>query len=60
MSWNIGDKRNLFFRPKSKLGLHDVRITTPKTSIKQFTLTVVARQQMPDLKKTGPSKKYLA
>ena len=48
MSWNIGDNRNLFLKSKPKLGLYHVVLTTPKTSPKNFTLTVVEMQQLPD------------
>ena len=44
MSWNIGDKRNLFLKLKSKLGLYHVVLTTPKTFPKKLTLTVVETQ----------------
>ena len=60
MSWNIGDNRNLFLKLKSKLGLHHVVLTTPKTSPEKVTLTVVKMQQLPDIEKTVPKKKYLA
>ena len=49
MSWNIGDKRDLFLKLKSKLGLCHVVLTTPKTSPEKLTLTVVEMQQMPDI-----------
>ena len=52
MSWNIGDNRNLFLKLKSKLGLYHVVLTTPKTSPEKLTLTVVERQQLPDVEKT--------
>ena len=52
MSWNIGDKRNLFLKLKSKLGFYHVVLTTPKTSPEKLTLTVVERQQLPDIEKT--------
>ena len=53
MSWNIGDIRNLFLKLKSKLGLYHVVLTTPKTSPKKLTLTVVEMQQLPDIEKTN-------
>ena len=53
MSWNIGDKRNLFLRLKSKHGLYHVVLTTPKTSPEKHTLTVVEMQQLPDIEKTA-------
>ena len=52
MSWNIGDKKNFFFKLKSKLGLYHVAFTTPKTSTEKLTLTVVEMQQLPDIEKT--------
>ena len=52
MSWNIGDNRNLLLKLKSKLGLYHVVLTTPKTSPKKLTLTVVEMQQVPDIEKT--------
>ena len=51
MSWNIGDNRNLFLKLKSKLGLYQVVLTTPKPSPENFTLTVVEMQQLPDIEK---------
>ena len=52
MSWNIGDKRNLSLKLKSKLGLHHVVLKTPKTSRENLTLTKVEMQQLPDIEKT--------
>ena len=52
MSWNIGENRNLFLKLKSKLGLYYVVLTTPKTSPKKHTLTVVEMQQLPDIERT--------
>ena len=52
MSWNIGDIRNLFLKPKSKLGLYHVVLRTPKTSPEKLTLTVVEMQQLPEIEKT--------
>ena len=52
MSWNIGDNRNLFLKLKLNLGLYLVVLTTPKTSPKKLTLTVVEMQQLPDIEKT--------
>ena len=52
MSWNIGDNRNVFLKLKSKLGLSHVVLTTPKTSPKKLTLTVVEMQQLSDIEKT--------
>ena len=56
MSWKIGDKRNLFLKLKSKLGLYHVVLTTPKTSPEKLTLTVVEMQQLPDLEKADSRK----
>ena len=56
MSWNIGDIRNFFLKLKSKLGLHHVVLTTPKTSPEKLTLTVVEMQQLPDIEKTDSKK----
>ena len=52
MSWNIGDKRNLFLQLKSKLGLYHIVLTTAQTSPDEFTLVVVEMQQLPDFEKT--------
>ena len=56
MSWNIGDNKNLFLKLKSTLGLYHVVLTTPKTSPKKLTLTVVEMQQLPDIEKTDSKK----
>ena len=53
MSWNIEDYKNFFLKLKSRLGLHHVVLTTPKTSPEKFTLTVVEMQQLPDIEKTN-------
>ena len=52
MSWNIRDNRNLFFKWKSKVGLHHVVLTIPKNCIEKLTLTVNEMQQLPDIEKT--------
>ena len=52
MSYNFGKNRNLFLKLKSKLGLYHDVLTTPKTSPKKITLTVVERQRLPDIEKT--------
>ena len=52
MSWNIGENRNLFLKLNSNLGLYHVVLTTPKTSPEKLTLTVVERQQLPDIENT--------
>ena len=51
LSWNIGDNRNLFLKLKSKLGLYHVVLTSPKTSPEKLTLTVVEKQQLPEIEK---------
>ena len=52
MSWNIGDNRNLFLRPKTKLGLYHVEPRSkPKDSPGTFTLTLAKAQQLPDIEK---------
>ena len=56
MSWNVGDKRNLFLKLKTKLGLYHVVLTTQKTSPEKLTLTVVEMQQLPDIEKTDSEK----
>ena len=60
MSWNFGDNRNLFLKLKSKLGLHHVVLTTPKTSPEKLTLTVVEIQQLPDIEKTDSKEDMFA
>ena len=53
MGWNLGNNRNVFLNLKPKMGLHYVvELTTPKTSPKKLTLTVVEMQQLPDIEKT--------
>ena len=52
MRWNIGGKRNLFLKLKTKLGPYHVALTTPKTSLDRLTLTVLEIQQLPDVEKT--------
>ena len=44
--------RNLYVKLKSKLGFYHVVITTPKPFPEELTLTVVERQQLPDLENT--------
>ena len=56
MSWNIGDKRNLFLKLKSKLGLYQYVLTNPKTSPEKLILTVVEMKQLPDVEKTDSKK----
>ena len=52
MSWNIGNNRKHFLKLKSKLGLYHVVLTTPKTSPKKLTLTLVEMQYLADIEKT--------
>ena len=52
LNWNIGDKRKLFSKLKSKLGLCHVVLTTPKTSREKLTQTLVELHQLPDVGKT--------
>ena len=52
VNWNNGDNRNL--RLKSKLGLHHVVLTTPKTFPEKFTRTLVEKHYLPDLGKNDP------
>ena len=50
MSLNIGDKRNLFLKLKTKLGLYHVELKS-KDSPGKITLTLVESQQLPDIEK---------
>ena len=59
-NWNIGDKRNLLLKLKSKFGLYHVVLITPKTYPEKLTLAVVEMQQLPEIEKTDFEKKYLA
>ena len=40
MSWKIGDKRNLFLKPKTKLGLYHVELKS-KDFPEKIALTLV-------------------
>ena len=51
MSWNIGDNRNLFLKPETKLELYHVEVKS-KDSPEKITLTLVETQQLPDIEKT--------
>ena len=51
MSWNIEDKRNLFLKLKTKLGLYHDELKS-KDSPKKITLTLVETQQLPDIEKS--------
>ena len=57
MSWKLGDNRNLFLELKPKPGLYHVVLTTPKTALTNFTLTVVEMQQLPDIEKIESKEK---
>ena len=50
MSWNIGDKWNLFLKLKTWLGLYHVELRS-KDSPEKNTLTLVETQQLPDIEK---------
>ena len=52
MIWNIGDKRNLFLKLKSKFWLYHFVFTTPKNFPKKITLTVFEKQQLQNIEKT--------
>ena len=52
MSWNIGEKRNLFRRLKTKMGLSHVILTTPESSAKKPTLTAIEMRNLRDIEKT--------
>ena len=60
MSSIIEVNSNLFLNLKSKLGLYCVVLTTQKTSPEKPTLTVVEMQQLPDIAKKIPKKKFFA
>ena len=51
MSWNIGENRNLFLKPKTKLGLYHVKLKS-KDSPEKITLTLVEARQLPDIEKS--------
>ena len=52
MSWTIGDKRNLFLKLKTTLGLYLVEPRSKlKDSPRKTTLTLVETQQLPDNEK---------
>ena len=58
MSGNAGDNRISFRKLESKIGLYLVVLTTLKTSRKKLTLFVIAMQQLADLGKDDPTKKF--
>ena len=51
MIWNNEEKRILFHKMKSKLGIYHVVQTTPKTPPEKSTLTLVETQQLPEIEK---------
>ena len=55
MSWNIGDKKNLSLKLKTKLGLYDVENRKPKDCLLKTMLTLVETQQLSVIEK-GDSK----
>ena len=57
MSWNIGDNRNLFFKLKTKLGLHHVELKS-KDSPEKIMLTLVETQQLPDIEKSDSRNEF--
>ena len=50
MSWNIGNKRNLFLKLKTKLRINHVELRS-KDSPGKITQTLVETQQLPDIEK---------
>ena len=56
MSWNIGENRNICLQLKSKLGLHHVVQTTPKTSPEKNTLALVEVQHLPEIEEVDSNK----
>ena len=52
MSSNIGDKRSLSLKLKSKVENYRVLLTTLKASPGKVSLTVDETQQLPDIEKT--------
>ena len=59
MSWNIGDKKNLFLKLKTKLGLCHVELRSkPKDSPEKILLTLVETQQLPDIEKADSKDEF--
>ena len=58
MSWNNGENRNLFLKPKTRLGLNHVELKS-KNSSKEITLTLVETQQLPDIQKVDSKDEIL-
>ena len=51
LSWKYGDARNFVLTPKSKFGLYQNLLTTPKTFSENFKLNLVELRQLPDIGK---------
>ena len=61
MSWNIGVKRNLFLKLKTKLGLYHVEVRIkPKDSPGKITLTLVETQQLPGNEKADSKGEFFS
>ena len=56
MIWNVGEKKNLFPKLKSKLGLYHVVLTTLRTSLEKIMLNLVEIQQLPEIEKMDSMK----
>ena len=56
MRWNMWDKKNLFLKLKTKLGLYHVELRS-KDSQEKITPTLVEIQQMPDIEKSWIKKR---
>ena len=54
---NIVNIRNLFLKLKSKFGVDHVLLTSHKNSPKKLALTVVKKQQLPDIGNIDSEKK---
>ena len=59
MSWNIGDKRNVFLKLTTKLGLYHVLLTSVEQTPKKVNLTIVEMQQLPEVRKLDLKTKSL-
>ena len=60
MSWNIGDKRNVFLELKTKLGLYYVVPKIPKTSAGKITPRELKFNNYQTVKRLIPEKTFLA
>ena len=58
MSWSIGENRNRLLNLKSKFGLYQIVLTTPRTSPEKIALTVVEIQRLPDIEKTDSKEEF--